>query len=63
LESRNLVPRLQALKDIYRAFFEFRAATAGVNIVITEVLRQLDSVSDARRERLVVADGIVPDIM
>ena len=32
-------------------------------MVVAEILRQVDSISDARRERLVMADGVVPDII
>lgn len=52
-----------ALNDIYVAVLDFHPTNVGEHILLAEVLRQLDTVSDTRRERLVVAGGIVPDII
>jgi Protein of unknown function (DUF4239) len=53
----------QALSEAYRAVLRFHDFGPNESLVIAEVLRQLDTLSAARRERLVVADGIVPDII
>ena len=53
----------EALKEIYRAVLKFHAIEAGEGLVISEILRQVDRISDARRERLVMADGVVPNII
>ncbi len=52
-----------ALNDVYRAVIKFHAFESGEGIVLAEMLRQVDRISDARRERLVMADGVVPDII
>jgi hypothetical protein len=52
-----------ALLDIYRALLKFHSFNANESITIAEVLRQVDNISDARRERLVMAEGIVPSII
>jgi hypothetical protein len=41
-------------------FHEFSGNEA---LVIAEMLRQVDTISEARRQRLVMADGIVPGII
>lgn len=53
----------EALNDIYGAVLGFRSSTADNTVALAAILQQLDSVSDARRERLVVANGVVPDII
>ncbi len=53
----------EALNEIYHAVLKFHAFNPGESVVIAELLRQVDSISDARRERLVMADGIVPTII
>jgi Protein of unknown function (DUF4239) len=53
----------KALNDIYRAVLKFHAYRPDEGIVIAEILRQVDSVSDARRERLVSADGVTPGVI
>ncbi len=52
-----------ALSGIYWTVLKYHSIGPGESIVIAEILRQVDSISDARRERLVMADGIVPDII
>jgi hypothetical protein len=52
-----------ALTEAYRAVLKFHTFGPGEAFVLSEVLRQLDTLSAARRERLVVADGVVPDII
>ena len=52
-----------ALSRIYWAALKYHSFGANEGIVVAEILRQVDSISDARRERLVMADGIVPNII
>jgi len=52
-----------ALNEVYRAVLKFHAFEAGEGIVLAAMLRQVDRISDARRERLVMADGVVPGII
>jgi hypothetical protein len=51
------------LTEIYGAVLRFHAYDAGEALVVAEILRNVDQISEARRERLVVASGIVPDII
>jgi hypothetical protein len=53
----------KALKDIYRAVLKYHAFSTDEGVVITEILRQVDDMSDARRERLVMANGVVPGLI
>ncbi len=53
----------KALHDIYREVLKYHSFGTDEGIVIAEILRQVDDISDARRERLVMADGIVPRII
>ena len=53
----------QALNRIYDAVLKFHAVDTSEGVVIAEILRNLDQLSEARRERLVAATGIVPDII
>jgi hypothetical protein len=53
----------EALNEVYRAVLKFHSFEASEGIVIAEMLRQVDRISDARRERLVMADGVVPGII
>jgi Protein of unknown function (DUF4239) len=53
----------KALNEIYRAVLKFHDFDAQEGIVVAEILRQVDTISDARRERLVMADGTVPNII
>lgn len=53
-----------ALNAIYRAALRFPTTLeANERLVMTDLLHQVDRISDGRRERLVMADGIVPDII
>lgn len=52
-----------ALNDVYTAVLKFHGFGANAGLVIAEILRQVDAISKARRERLVMADGIVPGII
>ena len=53
----------EALNRIYTAVLKFHTIDAGEQLVVAEILRQVDMISEARRARLVVADGVVPDII
>lgn len=53
----------EALHNIYREVLKFHPFGADEGVVVAEILRQVDRISDARRERLVMADGIVPGII
>jgi Protein of unknown function (DUF4239) len=52
-----------ALSEIYLVVLNFRPADNSGAILLGELLRQVDLVGEARRARLVTADGIVPDII
>jgi hypothetical protein len=53
----------QALNDIYTSLLAFANSERGGNPVVTEVLYQLDQMTQARRARLVAAKGAVPDVL
>jgi hypothetical protein len=53
----------QALNDIYAALLAFVTTDHGGNPVVTEILYQLDQITQARRARLVAAKGAVPDVL
>jgi len=52
-----------ALNKIYRAVLKFHPLHSDKGIVTTEILRQVDRISDARRERLVMAEGATPGVI
>ena len=52
-----------ALNGIYGAVLKFHSFRANEGIVVAEILRQVDRISEARRARLVTANGIVPGII
>ena len=52
-----------ALNDIYTALLTFAGTEHGGNPVVSEILYQLDQMTQARRARLVAAKGAVPDIL
>jgi len=53
----------EALNEIYHAVLKFQSLGTDERLVLAEILRQVDRISEARRERLVMADGIVPAII
>ena len=53
----------EALNEIYNAVLKFQSLGTDERLVLAEMLRQVDRISEARRERLVMADGIVPAII
>ncbi len=53
----------RALSDLYAALLRYEPSDPAGTAVFTEVLHQLDLVTQARRTRLVMAAGIVPGIV
>lgn len=53
----------EALTDIYGAVLRFHTDERSEALIVADILRQVDLVSEARRERLVAADGIVPGVI
>ncbi len=53
----------RALDDVYAAVLTFDARDSGSASLLSEILHQLDLVTQARRTRLVYADGIVPPVL
>ena len=60
-EESNAATR--ALDGVYRAVLAYRPLDGKGVAVIAEILRQLDTLTQERRERLVLAAGIVPRII
>jgi Protein of unknown function (DUF4239) len=52
-----------ALSEIYVVVLNFRPTDNSGAVLLGALLRQVDLVGEARRGRLVTADGIVPDII
>jgi Protein of unknown function (DUF4239) len=52
-----------ALSAIYTATLKYHAFNANEALVVTEILRNVDRISEMRRQRLVAASGIVPGII
>jgi len=52
-----------ALNDIYHAILKFQSFGTDERLVLAEILRHADRISEARRERRVMADGVVPAII
>jgi hypothetical protein len=53
----------EMLTKIYGAVLKYHAFDANEALVVTQILTNVDQMSEARRERLVVASGIVPGII
>lgn len=53
----------QALNDLYKSMLQFSPVTARDSDLMTEILHQLDLLTQARRARLVAASGIVPPLL
>jgi uncharacterized protein DUF4239 len=60
-ESSHAVTR--ALDDIYGALLTFSPGDGRGTTLLTETLRQLDLLTEARRTRLVLASGAVPGVL
>ncbi|WP_336487595.1 DUF4239 domain-containing protein [Methylobacterium nigriterrae] len=53
----------QALDDVYAATLSIEPGDARGGIFLAEILDQLDTVTQARRDRLIMASGTVPSIL
>jgi hypothetical protein len=53
----------RALNDAYAALLKYNPTDRRSEILLAEAIHQLDLVTQARRDRLMVASGIVPGIM
>ncbi|MBV8791657.1 MAG: DUF4239 domain-containing protein [Pseudolabrys sp.] len=53
----------QAMSAVYEAVLKYHAADPNETVVLAELLRQVDQLSETRRARLVAADGIVPGLI
>ena len=53
----------EALNEIYDAVFKFHSFGIDEGRVLAELLRQVDRISEARRQRLVMAAGVVPALV
>ena len=61
--GRSSPEATRALSDVYVALLQFQPKDARESAVMTELLHQLDLLAHARRARLVLAAGIVPNIV
>ena len=52
-----------ALNGIYSAVLKFHTFNTFEALVVAEILRDVDRISEMRRQRLVAASGIVPGII
>ena len=52
-----------ALTEIYDAVLKFHTFGSFKSLVVAEILRDVDRISEMRRQRLVAASGIVPGII
>jgi hypothetical protein len=52
-----------ALSAIYAAVLKFHQFSTNEALVVTDILRNVDQISEKRRERLVAATGFVPGIV
>jgi hypothetical protein len=62
-KGRPSVATTQALADLYANALKFRPTDFHGAMVLQEILRQLDNITEARRARLVKAAGIVPGVV
>ena len=53
----------RALDAIYAAALAYRPTDARGEVILSEILHQLDTITEARRARLVKAPGIVPGVI
>jgi Protein of unknown function (DUF4239) len=52
-----------ALSGIYNAVLRFHTADAYEALIVADILRNVDQISEKRRQRLVAATGVVPGII
>ena len=53
----------EQLNEVYAAVLAIPAATPRDAVIIEELFNQLNDVGEGRRERLILADGIVPNVL
>jgi hypothetical protein len=53
----------QALDATYSALLTFEPSQQRDNVLVAEILRQLDAITQARRTRLIAAAGVVPNVI
>ena len=56
-------PARQALDDVYATLLKIDSAPGLKASVLSEIMRQLDVISQARRARLIASAGTVPDVI
>lgn len=54
---------LDALNDLYETALALPADTPRGSVVLEEIVDQLDQVTESRRQRITLAEGIVPSVM
>lgn len=52
-----------ALDDVYAALLAYPPSQPRAAVLESEILRQLDSITQARRARLIAAEGLVPSVI
>jgi Protein of unknown function (DUF4239) len=52
-----------ALNDLYSVVLVYKPADPGAQALASELLHQLDLLTQARRERIVLASGVVPGVL
>ena len=62
-QGKASVAATRALDALYATALSYRPTDAHGNIVLSEILQQLNAVTEARRERLIKAAGTVPSIL
>lgn len=62
-EGRSSPAGKKALDDVYAVILKIGISDARDTALLTEALRQIDLVTQARRDRLIMATGIVPGIL
>jgi hypothetical protein len=62
-KGRSSAKVTQALNYLYTGVLLAKPSDQSALIVVAEILRQLDALAEARRARLVMANGTVPDIV
>ena len=60
-DSSPVVTR--ALDELYASALTYKPADSRGAVIMTEILRQLSIITEARRDRLVKASGIVPNVI
>jgi hypothetical protein len=53
----------RALDGVYAALLTYPSADPRAGVLIPEILRQIDLITQARRSRLITAEGVVPNLI